>query len=209
MVLQETDDESTFSAGVSAEDDGEDRGKFGSSYQPTSTLRIYIKSWNAHLATPEGGNKTNRQIGIMCQQVEKISTVVAGEKWKLRQITSVKKVYPRFFKKHLEARKADPTAGLSVNTLVVYSYNLEKFLKYVSTRLSTETSPDMRLRLRYFIDAQAHWRECWKKTRREQRSQREWAEIQRLVTPDQLKDMKDSPHALLCDRHRSDAGAGG
>ncbi|KAK3727625.1 hypothetical protein QZH41_017656 [Actinostola sp. cb2023] len=131
----------------------------------------------------------------MCQQVDTIYEVI-GRPTAMPDIFNKEVIYNRFFKSKLEERVAGGKKGMSCNTLLVYIHHYRLFAIHVKQTLQLSTMKTIET----LVDALPGWRESVRKTRMEQKSTREWNERKLLVTPQQIIDMKTSPHARYCTR---------
>ncbi|KAK3742384.1 hypothetical protein QZH41_002604 [Actinostola sp. cb2023] len=99
--------EGTF---ISEEDQGDEeemgdaRGKYGSSCQARDVMQALLKGWNLHLASPDGGCKSDRNIKQMCQQVESIY-IACGKPASMGQIFDKDLIYSRSSKITLTCMK--------------------------------------------------------------------------------------------------------
>ncbi|KAK3728365.1 hypothetical protein QZH41_000653 [Actinostola sp. cb2023] len=125
--------EGTFSSEEDQGDEeemGDARGKYGSSCQACDVMQALLKGWNLHLASPDGGCKSDRNIKQMCQQVESIY-IACGKPASMGQIFDKDLIYNSFFKPNMEKREEDKSKGLSGNSLVVYIHHFRLFAHFM------------------------------------------------------------------------------
>lgn len=65
--LDEEEEEECITDEVEHKKDG--RGEFGEGCHPNNTIEVFLKGFNHHLSTPDGGCKDNSQIRQHCSQV--------------------------------------------------------------------------------------------------------------------------------------------
>ncbi|KAK3754658.1 hypothetical protein QZH41_003874 [Actinostola sp. cb2023] len=186
-----------FSDAENDDDEIKGRDKYGPICKASNVMEALIKGWNLHLSSLDGGCKSGHVIRQMCQQIETIYEILGSPK-SLLQMFDKDLVYTRFFKAKLNERLADKKKGMSCNTLLVYTHRLRLFAIHVNQ--SCQLSDEVRNTINILIDAMLGWRKSIKKVRMEQNSSRQWEERKRMLSPDDIINMKASPHAVYCSK---------